>query len=216
MNRIAAFNALYFGRTDLVNPDVIGLTAHIVLPGTELTEHSIHCKILSVRRIRTKPAFGRRNVDRNATFRRDSLELRPKSAETPLFVSEKDFFSVRTPTHHYVVRAHTFADHIAANKSCVCDSFRFTAFHRHCIDFCVSVKLSCKCDSFAIRRDARKYFISHIGCQFLGLTSVDADTVEIACITEDNVVAPHCGESEKSRLVSGCLHAYCQKGNECD
>ena len=185
----------------LVDPDVVGLAAAVVFPSAEFAEHPVEGQLLAVGRVAAEAAFRGRNLLGRAAPGVDFAEPASQAAEIVGLAAVDDLLSVGRPAHDDVVGAHAFTHHVAAHKCGIGHAHGFAARHGHGVDFGVAVVLAGEGDGFPVGGDAREHLIAHVRGQPHGGTAIDADTVEVACIAEDDVVAANCGESEQAGFL---------------
>ena len=201
---IVVADFLELGGAHLVDPDIVGLAAPVVFPSAELAEHPVHGQLFAVGRIAAETAFGGRNLFGRTAFRVNLAELAAQAAEAPLLAAIDDLLAVGRPAHDDVVGSHALAHEVAAHEGRVRDAPGFTACDGNGVDFGVAVVLAGEGHGLAVGRDAREYFVAHVGGQLLGGAAVDADAIEVAGVAEDDVVASHGREPEQTRLLTVC------------
>ena len=107
------------------------------------------------------------------------------------------------PGHHDVVGSHPIRDIVAAERGGVRHPARDSAFRRHHIDFRVSIVLSREGNRLAVGGEAREHFIADIARQPPGDAPRGRNGVQIPGITEDDLVAVNCRETQETSLLLG-------------
>ena len=181
------------------DPDIVGHTAAVVLPGTELTHDAVVRQAFAVRGPGRPAAFRKRIGFRHAAGDGDPPKLAGEAvADT---VAVHDALAVIGPVHHDVVRAHTVAEIIAAVGGRPGHADRFAAFSGNGINLTVAVIFAGKGYGPAIRGIMGEHFIADVGSQPLGSTAGKRGRPKVTGIGEDKVPAIGGGEPQQARFL---------------
>ena len=184
----------------VVEPDLVGLTSTVILPGTELAEDAVVGKGLAVRGVAAEAAFRQRQGFAHAACRRDAPELALETVADAVAVY--DILSVRSPAHNDVVGAHTVAQVVAAVGAGIGEPDRFAAGHGHRVNFGIAVILSREGDGPAVGRESGEHFVSYVRGEPFGMSAAQRSLVKVSCIGEYDVGAICGGETEEPSFVS--------------
>ena len=184
----------------VVNPDIVSLTAAVVLPGTELAHSTVICKFLSIRRIAAETTFRKRQFLTHSSLIGYGPELADKAvADT---VSVDDVPAVRRPAHHDIVRAHTVAEVVPAVGGGIGQALRLSSPCRNGVHFSIAIILGSKGNGIAVRRISGEHFVTDVGGEAHGLASAERRLVKVTCVGEDYILSVGGRETEQTSFFS--------------
>ena len=153
----------------VIDPDLVGHTSAVVLPGAELPHHTVVSQFCPVGGIAAETSLGKRQLLGHAALDGDLPELAGEALAGAVAVD--DVLAVDCPTHHDVVGAHTVAKIIPGVGGRVGQTDRLTAASGDDVNLAVAVILSREGDGLAVRGIFGEHLIADVRGQPLGLAA---------------------------------------------
>ena len=153
----------------IVDPDVVGHAAFVVLPGAELAHDTIVSQAPAVGCIAAKAAFGQGDHFGESAVAADGVESAAEAVADAVAVD--DARAVCGPRHDDVVRPHAVAEVVAGVGRGVGQAHRFAAVGGDGVDLRVAVVLAGEGDRAAVGRVAGEHFIARVCRQASGLAA---------------------------------------------
>jgi hypothetical protein len=141
---------------EIVNPDVIGHAAAVMLPGAEFAENAIESHFRIVRRERSKASTRYGQSFRQISIHADGFQIANKRIEGSTPGAKDNFRLSVCPAHHDIVRTHAIGNVVARKSRGGGQAFRLSTFARHNINFCVAVVLRSEGELFSVGRKMRE------------------------------------------------------------
>ena len=132
----------------VIDPDIIGHTALVVLPSAELTEDAVISQFGAVGIVAAETTLGQRQFLGHTAIHRGFPQFAVKALTDAVTVD--DAASVRSPCHGDVVGTHAVAPIITRVAGGESDTFRLASLSGHDIDLGVAVILSGERDGAAV------------------------------------------------------------------
>ena len=153
----------------VVDPDVVGHAAFVILPRAELTHHAVVSQTSAVGCVAAKAALGQGNRLGEPAVTTDGEESAAEAVADAVAID--DARAVRGPGHDDVVRPHAVAEVVAGVGRGVGQAHRLAAVGGDGVDLRVAVVLAGEGDRAAVGRKARKHFIARVRRQASGLAA---------------------------------------------
>ena len=153
----------------VVDPDVVGHAAFVILPRAELTHHAVVSQTSAVGRVAAKAALGQGDRLGESAVTTDGEESAAEAVADAVAID--DARAVRGPGHDDVVRPHAVAEVVAGVGRGVGQAHRLAAVGGDGVDLRVAVVLAGEGDRAAVGREARKHFIARVRRQPSGLAA---------------------------------------------
>ena len=186
-------------RLAVVDPDVVGLAALVVLPGAELAHRAVVGEFLPVGGVAAEAAFRERDDRAHAAGRRDGPELAFEAGADAVAVDNG--LAVGIPAHHDVVRAHPVAEVVAGVGRRVGQAHRRAAGRGNRVDFRVAVILAREGDRPAVRGEPGEHLVADVGGEAHSLAAGERRFVQIPRIGEHDVGTVRGRETQQAALV---------------
>ena len=183
----------------VIDPDLVGHSATIVFPCTELPHDPVVGEFPAVRGITAETSFRKRDFLRHPALYGDLPEFPGETVPGPVAVD--NIFPVRSPAHDYVVGAHPVSKVVTAIGSGVGETHRLATGGRYQVDFAVAVVFTGEGDHLAIRGIAREHLVTDVRGEPARLASRKRGGKEVTCIGEDYVRAIGGREPQEPRLA---------------
>ena len=186
----------------VINPNVVGHAALVILPGAELSKHAIIGQLGAVGREAAKSAFGQGQLRGHAAVERSLPQGAHKAVA--LTVAIHHLLAVGGPAHGDVVGTHAVAHVVARVGGRVGDAARFAALAWHHIHLGVAVVLASEGQLGAVGRITWKNLISLVRGELHGNPSCDGYRVDVAGIGESDLSPVGRRKSQQSSLTRPC------------
>ena len=144
----------------VVQPDVVGHAAAIILPVAELAEDAVVRHALAIRRVAAKSTLGQGQGLGHAAADGGHPKSPLKAVADAVAIDHS--LAVRRPGHHDVVRTHAVAHVVARVGRRVGQSPGFATLGGDDVDFAVAIVFAGESNGLAVGRETRKDFITHV------------------------------------------------------
>ena len=186
---------------EIKKPNVIGHAAAIMFPGAEFTEDAVVNHLGVVRRKGREPAARHGQLLRQVALETRSVKLADEGVESTHARAEHDERPGVFPRHHDVVRAHSVRDIVATHCRRRRNPFRHAAVPRHHVNFGVAVVLRRERELFSVRGKTREGSVSRPARETARDAAFLGDGVELARVTEDDLLAVGSGKTQEPGCV---------------